>query len=568
MKKSNFFWVLAIAMMALTQSVWALDPHFYLIGSFTGDNWSGDAIKNYPINVNYESGKSKYCIEVDVVKGTTYYFALFNGDNRYAPLGDKKEDGSYGQNKVLNAGDLLNYDVRTVCASQGKGADAWYNQGDKNDKPQDVGNNSWQITANYTGKLLICVDEENGQEWYPYVWLERPNNYCVIGDAISGISGDYWNVNNSSCPLVSKNADGKYYVNLYLKKDSYFALTYSGKRFAPSTSPVSVYLNTVKDTVYDGSCTNGQDNSWKYEGETGLVRLVFDANAGTFTLESWQMYLIGSPAQVQEGEIGKWDVKNTSMPLTTPYVNAEGIQDAGKYYCEVLLNKDDYFAFSDGVLRYANNTSEENKDIKSGDDGQQGTYDKPDNSWKFVDAASYVRVCIDYTSSPKPFIWLEWIGPKEVYPIGTACAWEWKIDNAAPLTRKEGEDQVVYSGKLTLQAGELKFLCQKSFDMHYGPAENGVKMDAVGEYDITLLSGTDTDNKWNNTLVGEYIVTLNVETLKLTVEKPGTTTLVNQTTAINDNIVYDIMGRALGTSVENLPQGIYVRNGKKFVVAQ
>ena len=74
MKKSNFFWVLAIAMMAFTQSMWADDvkpSRFYLIGSFTGNNWSGDAIKNYPINVNYESGKSKYCIEVDVVNGTT-----------------------------------------------------------------------------------------------------------------------------------------------------------------------------------------------------------------------------------------------------------------------------------------------------------------------------------------------------------------------------------------------------------------------------------------------------------------------------------------------------------------
>ncbi|MGN0235879.1 MAG: hypothetical protein ACI4BD_06175 [Paludibacteraceae bacterium] len=46
------------------------------------------------------------------------------------------------------------------------------------------------------------------------------------------------------------------------------------------------------------------------------------------------------------------------------------------------------------------------------------------------------------------------------------------------------------------------------------------------------------------------------------------TTLVEQTATINDNIVYDITGRALGTSVENLPQGIYVRNGKKFIVAQ
>lgn len=565
MKKSNFFWVLAIAMMALTQSVWAADAHFYLIGSFTGDNWSGEAQKNFPINVNYEAGKSKYCIEVDVVNGETYYFALHNGDNRYAPLGDKNGD-NYGQNKVLDAVKLATYPGEAVCASQGKKTDAWYND---EDNRQNVGDNSWQITANYTGKLLICLDEDYDQEWYPYVWLERPK-YYLMGQVLSG--DNIWGANNLSLPLVDKyDENGKYYANLYLKKDTYFALSRGGKRFAPSTSPVSVDLKTVKDTIYDGSCGNGQDNSWQYTGESGLVRLVLDVEKKTFTLEPWQMYLIGSPAQVQgegDNEIGTWNVKNTSMPLTTPYVNAEGTAEAGKYYCEVLLNKDDYFAFSDGVLRYANNTSEQNKDIKSGDAGQQGTYDKPDNSWKFVDAASYVRVCIDYTAAHKPYIWLEKIYPKEVYPIGTACAWEWKIDNAAPLTRKEGEDQVVYSGKLTLQAGELKFLCQKSFDMHYGPAENGVAMNAVGEYDITLLSGTGTDNKWNNTLEGEYIVTLNVETLKLTVEKPGTTTLVETTSVFNDNIVYDIMGRALGTSVENLPQGIYVRNGKKFVVAQ
>ena len=566
MKKTNFLLVLAIAMMALTQSVWAIDSHFYLIGSFTGNNWNGEATKAYPINVNYEAGRSKYCIEVDVVKDSTYYFALFNGDNRYAPLGDKNGENSYGQNKVLDATKLATYPGEAVCASQGKKIDAWYNS-EVND--QYVGNNSWQITANFTGKLLICLDEDYDQEWYPYVWLERPR-YYLMGGVLSG--ENTWGANNLSLPLVDKyDENGKYYANLYLKKDTYFALSRGGKRFAPSTSPVSVDLKTVKDTVYDGSCGNGQDNSWKYEGETGLVRLVLDVEKKTFTLEPWQMYLIGSPAQVQgegDNEIGTWDVKNTSKPLTMPYVNSEGTAVAGKYYCEVLLNRYDCFAFSDGVLRYANNTSDENKDIKSGDEGQQGTYDKQDNSWKFVDAASDVRVCIDYTSSPKPYIWLEKIYPKEIYPIGTACTWGWTIDDAVPLTRKADTEDVVYSGTLTLKAGELKFLCQQSFDKHYGPATNGEAMnDTVDEYDITLLSGTD--NKWNNTLVGDYIVTLNVETLKLTVEKRGTTTLVvGHTSVVNDNIVYDIMGRALGTSVENLPQGIYVRNGKKFVVAQ
>lgn len=565
MKKSNFFMVLAIAMMALTQSVWAdVKPsHFYLIGSLTGDNWYANQT-NYPINSVYDSGTSKYYISVSILEGETYYFALYNGNHRYAPKGDPKSEGVFGDNKTLDVSGLLT--PTAVCVSQGNKTDAWYGSEIDN---IDVSNKSWMFTANYTGTLRICIDEtpydgKNDLEWYPYVWLERPDvskNFYLIGDAISEFGKDFWNANNTYCLLENKNAEGKYYVNLYLKNGSSFALTHNGRRLAPTASS-----DVVLNTTYSGSVLNGQDNFWKYTGETGLVRLVFNVADSTFTLEPWQMYLIGAPAQVQD-KIGTWDVKNTSTPLSTPYVNAEGNIEAGKFYREVLLDKYAYFAFSDGILRYANNTEAQNKDIKSGDAVQQGTYEKQDNSWKFVDTASYVRVCIDY-NNPKPYIWLEWLAPKEVYPIGTACAWEWKIDNAAPLTRKEGEDQVVYSGKLTLKAGELKFLCQKSFDMHYGPAENGVAMNAVGEYDITLLSGTGTDNKWNNTLEGEYIVTLNVETLKLTVEKPGTTTLVETTSVFNDNIVYDIMGRALGTSVENLPQGIYVRNGKKFVVAQ
>lgn len=563
MKKSNFFWVLAIAMMALTQSVWAdVKPsHFYLIGSLTGGNWNANQT-NYPINSVYDSETSKYYISVSILEGETYYFALYNGNHRYAPKGDPKSEGGFGDNKTLDVSGLLT--PTAVCVSQGNKTDAWYGSEIDN---IDVSNKSWKFTANYTGTLRICIDEtpydgKNDLEWYPYVWLERPDvskNFYLIGDAISEFGKDFWNANNTYCLLENKNAEGKYYVNLYLKNGSSFALTHNGRRLAPTASS-----DVVLNTTYSGSVLNGQDNSWKYTGETGLVRLVFNVADSTFTLEPWQMYLIGAPAQVQ-GEIGTWDVKNTSTPLSTPYVNAEGNIEAGKFYREVLLDKYAYFAFSDGILRYANNTEAQNKDIKSGDAVQQGTYEKQDNSWKFVDAASYVRVCIDY-NNPKPYIWLEWLAPKEVYPIGNATTYEWEPSKSVALTRVEGEEEMVYSGTLALKAGELKFLCQQSFDKHYGPAKNGVAMDTVGEYDITLLSGTD--NKWNNTLVGDYIVTLNVETLKLTVEKLGTTTLVEQMSVVNDNIVYDIMGRALGTSLENLPQGIYVRNGKKFVVAQ
>ncbi len=520
MKKSNFFMVLAIVMMALTQSVWAdVKPsHFYLIGSLTGGNWNAN-LTNYPINSVYESGTSKYYINVSIANGETYYFALYNGTDRYAPKGDPKSEVGFGDNKTLDVSGLLT--PTAVCVSQGNKTDAWYGSEIDN---IDVSNKSWKFTANYTGTLRICIDEtpydgKNDLEWYPYVWLERPdvsNNFYLIGDAIKEFGKDFWNVNSTYCLLENKNAEGKYYVNLYLKNGSLFALTHGGRRFAPDASSVDVNLNTP----YKGSVTNGQENSWKYTGESGLVRLVFNVADSTFTLEPWQMYLIGSPAQVQD-EIGTWDVKNSSTPLSTPYVNAEGNTEAGKFYREVLLNKDSYFAFSDGVLRYANNTVAQNKDIKSGDAGQQGTYELQNNSWKFVDTASYVRVCIDY-NNPKPYIWLEWLAPKEVYPIGSATTYEWELKNSVAWTRVEGEEEMVYSGTLTLQEGELKFLCQKDWGTHYGPdttaTVGGVAMDAVGEYNMVLYKNGTPDKKWNNTLSGDYIVTLNFTTGKLTVK--------------------------------------------------
>ena len=87
----------------------------------------------------------------------------------------------------------------------------------------------------------------------------------------------------------------------------------------------------------------------------------------------------------------------------------------------------------------------------------------------------------------------------------------------------------------------------------------------------TFSNGIGQDVLFKTSQAGKYtfkIVYSAINPAKVTVSYDGATTLVDQTSVVNDNIVYDIMGRALGTSLENLPQGIYVRNGKKFVVAQ
>ena len=55
-------------------------------------------------------------------------------------------------------------------------------------------------------------------------------------------------------------------------------------------------------------------------------------------------------------------------------------------------------------------------------------------------------------------------------------------------------------------------------------------MAEAGDYEVALILIEDGDNKWNNTLVGDFVVTLNAETSTLTlvpVENPES--LIEQT---------------------------------------
>ena len=120
----------------------------------------------------------------------------------------------------------------------------------------------------------------------------------------------------------------------------------------------------------------------------------------------------------------------------------------------------------------------------------------------------------------------EVVYPEVVYPIGTACTWGWTIENAEVIAQT-GENTGIYTDTLSLQAGELKFLCQANFGKHFGPKEPGVAMAEAGEYEVVLIE--DDDNKWNNTLVGDFVVTLNAEAGTLTlVAVKNIATLIEQ----------------------------------------
>ncbi|MDY2943427.1 MAG: hypothetical protein SOT07_07015 [Paludibacteraceae bacterium] len=642
MKKSNFFMVLAIVMMAFTQSVWAItDAHFNLIGDFTknsegNSDWSSASTAK-PINKSYQSNTSKYYVEVNVVSGTTYHFAFNNKNNinngdRYAPAVDT-------ENKELSVAELLRFEAVKVSGGSHIGGDADY----------DHDNNSWKFTANYTGKLRICVDQDNYEgtnerEWYPYVWLERPKFY-VIGDLVTG---DFWNAGNTNLPISYKCDENKYYVNLYLQKNNRFALAQGGVRFAPEASmDITINDENGQPKTYTGSCGNGQDNSWKYVGESGLVRLVLDVVNETFILEPFNLYLIG---QYAEGD-DKWAANNTTKPFVTNHY------EEGALYMEVDMQQYSYFALSDGIQRYAHTEGGQNKDIRIGDTGQQGKFENNDKSWKYCGETGKVRICVNPNMKDgcNPWVWLE---DTKFYVIGDAV----KADNQwvgyAPYRlaiSQVGENDSMYvdcylekDKYVGLSNGTNRYFAtianaamdgsvrgqytnnDASWQYHGNTGivrltidnnkdENGnpfpslkvsrptvsLKHVWVAESEATAKEMTDNNDgtytiakaTYSGSAEGYEVVTSYVvntpkviaaEGLKtgddckfvlspniygeewtLNITKyNGTPTQIEQTSVVNDNIVYDIMGRALGTSLENLPQGIYVRNGKKFVVAQ
>lgn len=250
-----------LTLLSVCQWGWAELPHFNLIGSFAeGDQWN-KANTTKPLNKSYHGETSKYYIDVDVEKDTTYFFAFNNhlnndGADRYAPLTENTDT----QNKDLDLSALLNYEpVEAAKGGAHQSGDAWYND---EHGGQNVSDHSWKITANYTGKLRICVDQSGpAQHYYPRVWLERPA-YYLIGNVINGDST--WSANNRKRPLRDKIGESTYYRYFYMPQNAYFAFTYREKRYAPSSD--SVVFSTLPQTLSGERKDEYNDNSWKYTG--------------------------------------------------------------------------------------------------------------------------------------------------------------------------------------------------------------------------------------------------------------------------------------------------------------
>ena len=150
-------------------------------------------------------------------------------------------------------------------------------------------------------------------------------------------------------------------------------------------------------------------------------------------------------------------------------------------------------------------------------------------------------------------------------------------------------DSESFAGKLMLMAEPSdggSAVSLNSFTTSIGPnggypsmSKDNISIRSLsdGTYRLFLASQSDLESTWqpvhsNENIVNNYILTITGGNATLTAGEPGWTTGIDNVTVNGntlkpaaDNRIYSIDGRYLGTDVDKLDRGMYIRNGVKFV---
>ena len=224
-------------------------------------------------------------------------------------------------------------------------------------------------------------------------------------------------------------------------------------------------------------------------------------------------------------------------------ISQVGENDSMYVDCYIAQNMNNV-GLSNGTNRYYAATKDAAMDGSVG-----GQYAYNDNSWKYEGISGIVRLTIDNNKdengNPYPSL--------KVSRPAVSLKHAWVAESEATAVEMTDNNDGTYTIAKAAYSGSAEgYEVVTSYVVNNTPKVTAAEGLTAGDYCKFVLSPNIYGEEW----------TLNITKYN------GTPTQIEQTSVVNDNIVYDIMGRALGTSLENLPQGIYVRNGKKFVVAQ
>ena len=149
----------------------------------------------------------------------------------------------------------------------------------------------------------------------------------------------------------------------------------------------------------------------------------------------------------------------------------------------------------------------------------------PDNKWMLQasEVNKAYKICFDIRPGKERMLMGEFTPYGMIYLIGDATSAGWTLDNAVPMTATD--DPYVFTWTGSLNAGELKFTCDKQADWNgawFMSATNGAAPTGQTEQMLFLDKSSDAckaqyldvavtgiDNKWKLTEAGTYTITLN-----------------------------------------------------------
>lgn len=278
-------------------------------------------------------------------------------------------------------------------------------------------------------------------------------------------------------------------------------------------------------------------------------------SVSTMMAHPGRLYLIGSATP------GSWDWNAASLMLTVEDGVYEWVGDLG-----------------DGELKFLETQSwmPSYGPATNGDALASGTIVKrveelQDNDNKYTVSAGRYSLRIDLTGEDPQITVEDGTGmedkgfsihyPVAVYPIGSATAAGWSLDNAIELT-ETAFNSGIYQGQIALHSGELKFLHQRDWGKAYGATAANAPIADEGAFDI-MITDDSNDNKFAVSLAEEttYYVTVNAVTNQLVLSLNAPSGVEN--TLVENKIegVYDLQGRMVALSPEGLPAGLYILKG-------
>lgn len=157
----------------------------------------------------------------------------------------------------------------------------------------------------------------------------------------------------------------------------------------------------------------------------------------------------------------------------------------------------------------------------------------PDNKWKVTEGGIY-KLTFDLQNWTIEAKFLEEL-PDEpggdnqpietdlVFAIGEAVASGWSLDDA-PVFEKSADNKYIFTAKLTLGFGELKFGTVRDFGAPFiHPAKANCSISKSGVEDNGITFCNEPDDKWRVNDEGVYNVTLDLENYTIKVEYVGET---------------------------------------------